>query len=289
MTPHLRPEQSLPRDGGSAKPESISPGSYAFLQNYIHAESGIVIDADKRYLLESRLMPVLRDAKLGSLDELTAKLASKSSPSLGRLVIEAMTTHETLFFRDPVVFEGLREHVLPAMLKRAAGARKVRIWSAAASTGQEAYSLAMLLLEMGRSPSEFEIVGTDISAQVLERARAGRYGQFDVKRGLKESLLKAYFDRCDHEWQVKEHVRKLVRFQQLDLRGELQSLGSFDLVLCRNVLIYFDTKTKRRIVESIRRCLEPEGVLGFGCAETIINIHDGLHRKVNGLFTCYSA
>jgi chemotaxis protein methyltransferase CheR len=146
----------------------------------------------------------------------------------------------------------------------------------------------MMMLEMGKSKAEFEILGTDLSSQVLERARIGKYGQFEVNRGLPAPLLMKYFTRSGLEWQLKEDVRSLVRFDQLDLRRDFRSLGSFDLILCRNVLIYFDTETKRNIVNMVRTLLHPGAVLVLGCAETIINIHDGFQRKAIGQSTFYS-
>ena len=281
---------SVPDSGPrpATNPAALSAVNYAFLQKYIHAESGIVIEADKQYLLESRLLPLLRDNRIDSLDALSSRLAARSSPSLGKLVVEAMTTNETLFFRDPVMFDGLRKQVLPALFDKLKGTRKLRIWSAAASSGQEAYSIAMMLLEMGRSKAEFEIVGTDISNQVLERARAAKYVQFEVNRGLPAPCLMKYFTRSGLEWQLKDEIRSLVRFDQLDLRQNFRSMGSFDLILCRNVLIYFDTDTKRKIVEQIRSLLFPGAVLVLGCAETVINIHDGFKRNAIGQSTFYS-
>jgi len=281
-----QPPQTRP--GAAGNSTALSAGNYAFLQKYIHAESGIVIEADKQYLLESRLLPLLRSNQIESLDALSVKLASRSSPALSRQVIEAMTTNETLFLRDPVMFDALRKHVLPELFERIKGKRKLRIWSAAASTGQEAYSIAMTLLEMGRNKGEFEIVGTDLSSQVLDRARIGKYVQFEVNRGLPAPYLMKYFSRSGLEWQIKEEIRNLVRFEQLDLRRDFRFLGNFDLVLCRNVLIYFDTETKRKIVDSLRALLSEGAVLVLGCAETVINIHDGFRRNAIGQSTFYS-
>jgi chemotaxis protein methyltransferase CheR len=281
MTPNLPLSQET-------QASALSPSNYAFLQKYIHAESGIVIEADKHYLLEARLLPIVRESQLASLDALSARLAARASPSLARLVIEAMTTNETLFFRDSVMFEALRKEVLPAMFDLLKGQRKLRIWSAAASSGQEAYSIAMMMLEMGRSKEEFEILGTDISSQILERACQGKYVQFEVNRGLPTPYLMKYFSRSGLDWQLKEAVRNLVRFEQLDLRKDFRRLGDFDLVLCRNVLIYFDTETKRPIVEAIRARLSPHAVLVLGCAETVINVHDGFRRNAIGQSTFYA-
>jgi chemotaxis protein methyltransferase CheR len=265
----------------------LSLQGYTFLQNYIHRESGIVLDDDKRYLIESRLLPIVRSAKLVSLDELCGKLAGGRTPELAAQVIDAMTTNETLFFRDTGVFEALRTTVLPARIA-AAGNRTLRIWSAASSTGQEAYSIAMTLLEAGISEYQVEIVGTDLSDQVLERARAGRYLQFEVSRGLPAPLLAKYFTKAGLDWQISEQLRSMVRFEKLDLRSNLASFGPFDLVLCRNVLIYFNAETKQQILTSIAKTLTHGGLLVLGCAETLIGLDNVFKRKVFGHTTFYT-
>lgn len=265
-----------------SRPESslgCSPKSYAFLQQLIRSESGIVVDEDKQYLLENRLLPVAKRHGLDSLDSLSAALASRAGVDLRLGVIEAMTTNETLFFRDSGLFEALRLNIFPALIARLRGTRRLRIWSAAASTGQEAYSLAMMMLDIGQTPADVEIIGTDIATHVLDRARKGRYGQFEVSRGLPSSFLVRYFKRAGLDWEVNDAVKKLVRFQQLDLRKDLRSLGTFDLILCRNVLIYFDAPTKSSILDAVRKQLAPEGMLALGCAETVINVHSGFQRR----------
>lgn len=259
-------------------PATLSRSNYVILQRYIYAESGIVIDDDKQYLLEARLLPIVREHNLESLDALALRLMAKSGTPLAQLVVEAMTTNETLFFRDSAMFEALRLHVFPALFAGTGRQRKIRIWSAAASTGQEAYSIAMLLLEMGKSSRDVEILGTDLSTQVLARAREGRYPQFDINRGLPASYLMKYFIRSGLDWQLQDQVKGMVRFQPLDLRRDFRSLGSFDLILCRNVLIYFDTPTKTKIVDLIRSLLSPGAMLALGCAETVLNIHSGFKR-----------
>lgn len=266
---------------------TLSSKNYAFLQQYIHSESGIVIEGDKQYLLESRLMPILREHRIDSLDALSGLLASRSSASLSKLVIEAMTTNETLFFRDTAMFEALRKEVLPSLFERIHEKRRLRIWSAAASSGQEAYSLAMMLTEMGKSKSDVEILGTDLSSQVLDRAREGKYAQFEVNRGLPAVYLMKYFTRTGLDWRLKDEIRSMIRFEQLDLRRDFRFLGSFDLILCRNVLIYFDTQTKTKIVDRIRNLLSPGAMLVLGCAETVINVHSGFQRKAIGQSTFY--
>ncbi len=265
----------------------LSARSYSFLQTFIYAESGIVLDEDKQYLFESRLRPIVLRENLPSLDALCDHVASGRAPGLARHVVEAMTTNETLFFRDATIFEALKKDVFPA-LAAAAGQRKLRIWSAAASTGQEAYSVAMSLLEAGFKPGQVEIVGTDLSEQVLERARAGKYVQFEVSRGLPIALLMKYFTKVGLDWQVKPELRTMVRFERLDLRGSFAGIGACDLVLCRNVLIYFDSATKQQILASVARNLVPGGMLVLGCAETLIGMDHRFERKLYGQSTFYS-
>ena len=283
----LAPVFLQPSRAPQKNPATLSPLNYAILQRYIYAESGIVIEDGKQYLLEARLLPLLREHNLESLDALALHLSSKPASALARLVIEAMTTNETLFFRDVAMFDALRLHVLPAIFAGVAKHRKVRVWSAAASTGQEAYSIAMLLLEMGKSGRDVEIVGTDLSTQVLARAREGRYPQFEINRGLPASYLMKYFARSGLDWQLQDQVRSMVRFEPLDLRRDFRSLGTFDLILCRNVLIYFDLPTKTRIVGSVHGLLAPGAMLALGCAETILNIHGGFKRVAYGTSAFY--
>jgi chemotaxis protein methyltransferase CheR len=266
----------------------LSTQGYTFLQTYIQRESGIVLDEDKHYLIESRLLPIVREEKLASLDELCGQLASGRRPTLATRVIDAMTTNETLFFRDPSIFEALRTAILPELMAGVAGKRKLRIWSAASSTGQEAYSIAITLLEAGCQAQDVEIIGTDLSETALERARVGRYVQFEVNRGLSAPLLTRYFSRSGLEWQISDQVRSMASFQKIDLRGSLAALGTCDLVLCRNVLIYFNADTKSQILGSIAQTLIPGGFLVLGCAETLIGVNHGYQRRVVGQSTFYT-
>ena len=258
---------------------ALTPANYAFLQKFIYTESGIVVDSDKQYLLDSRLLPLVREAKLASLNELSELLAKRKFDPLGKRVVDAMTTNETLFYRDRAFFNALKTGVLPDLFERAKG-RRVRIWSAAASTGQEAYSLAMMLLEMGKTGNQFEIVGTDITEPVLEKARAGQYTQFEVNRGLPAPLLMKYFTSAGSEWKLKDQVRSLVRFTAMDLRKSLSALGKFDLVFCRNVLIYFDCETKEEIFANLTQAMQPGALLALGCSESIVGVRTRLERRV---------
>jgi chemotaxis protein methyltransferase CheR len=266
----------------------IHPDNYRFLQDYIYRESGIVIDADKHYLLEARLSPIAKNQQLKTVDDLCALLrATTSTGPLRRQVVEAMTTHETLFFRDLPQYEALKAHVLPELMEQRKMTRRLRFWSAASSSGQEAYSLAMLLLEMGMRDWTIQIVGTDLSEQILERARQGRFLQIEVNRGLPVAMLVKYFTRQGLDWQLNQEVRNMVTFQKFDLRENMRTLGSFDLVFCRNVLIYFDQDTKKKILEQIRGTLTRGGYLFLGGAETTLSLVGGFERVARNSAVMY--
>lgn len=257
----------------------LSPDNYRFLQQDIQRESGIALGDDKLYLIQARLLPVLGEQKLASLDELCARLRGAPNEALRRRIVESMTTHETLFFRDPNVFEALRNHIFPELVGRRQATKSLRIWSAACSSGQETYSLAMLALELGLADWNIEIIATDLSNQILDRARAARYLQLEMNRGLPASLLVKYFQRAGLDWQLKENVRRMARFQPFDLRDNMSSLGYFDLVLCRNVLIYFDMDTRKRILAGIRGQMFPGAYLILGSSETTFNLDTAFQRK----------
>jgi chemotaxis protein methyltransferase CheR len=261
---------------------AITEENYGFLQRHVYNASGIVLDASKLYLIESRLTPIVRVERLKSLDDLCQQIRGNSSSLLSRRVVEAMTTNETLFFRDMATFEALRKSIIPRLMSARATKRKLSIWSAASSTGQEAYSMAMMLTEMGIRPDEVEIVGTDLSEQVLERARQGRFLQIEVNRGLPSTYLLKYFHQVGLEWELHDPIRRMATFRYMDLRQDMRHLGPFDLVLCRNVLIYFDVETKKAILGQIHRVLQPSGALVLGCAETIINLHQGFSTESIG-------
>jgi len=267
----------------------LTNDNYAFLQSYIHRESGIALGEDKMYLLKSRLSPIIQQERVRSLDELCERLRTGPSPALRRSVVEAMTTHETLFFRDTAVYEALRTSIIPAIARSRQATRSMRIWSAACSSGQEPYSLAMLLLEAGYGDWNIEILGTDLSTQILEKAATGSYLQIEVNRGLPAALLVKYFQRAGLGWLVKTEVRKFVRFTQFDLRNSMRSLGVFDLVLCRNVMIYFDLETRKKILGGIRGVLQPGGYFLMGSSETTFNLDDNFVRSTCGATTVYQA
>ncbi len=264
-----------PREQANA----LTPENYGFLERYIHQETGISLGQDKLYLLESRLVPLLQDESLGSLNELCTRLRQGVSESLRRRIAESMTTHETLFFRDPAVFEALRTDLLPELARKRQSTKTLRIWSAACSSGQEPYSLAMLLFEAGYSDWKLDILGTDLSSRILARAATGRFLQIEINRGMPAPLLVKYFQRAGLEWQIKDEIRRVVRFAPLDLRQSMRGLGPFDFVLCRNVLIYFDMPTRKKILAELRGTLAPGGYLLLGASETTFNLDAAFERK----------
>jgi len=245
---------------------------FAAIAEVLKARSGLVVGPDKLYLLETRLAPIIKREKLRDLSELSTRLRPGSP--LERDVVEAMTTNESLFFRDTKPFESIRKTVLPRLhAARPAGA-PLRIWSAAASTGQEAYSIAMVVAELAAAMPgrRVEIVGTDIAREPLDRARAGLYSQFEIQRGLPMQMLVKHFAKEDGQWRIKPALRDAVSFREWNLLSDLKPLGSFDIVFCRNVLIYFDPPTKRRVLDAVAKQMPADGVLFLGGAETVLGL-----------------
>jgi chemotaxis protein methyltransferase CheR len=267
----------------------IFPENYKYLQEFIYRESGIVLEAEKQYLLDARLLGLAREAGVTTLNDLCALLRASQGPALRQKVVDAMTTNETYFMREPAHYDALRNSILPDLIKLKDGSRRLRFWSAASSTGQEAYSLAMMLLEMGLGNWNIEILGTDLCTQVLERAGKGSYTQLEMNRGLPSSLLLKYFRRSGLNWEIKDEVRRMVRFQQFDLRSSMRSLGPFDAVFCRNVLIYFDLPTKTKIIQEIHGTLFRGGYLFLGSTETSLPVGDQFERKSISDATIYEA
>jgi chemotaxis protein methyltransferase CheR len=252
----------------------VTPSDYDFLRKLLRERSGLDLSADKQYLVESRLIPLARRAGLPGIAELVAKVKS-GSDGLTSEVVEAMTTNETFFFRDKIPFDHLRETILPALLQARASRRSLRIWSAACSTGQEPYSIAMCVREFAALAGwRIEIVATDLSQGVLDKARAGIFSQFEVQRGLPIQMLVKYFTQVGELWQLNANIRGMVQHRQLNLLQDFSHLGTFDVVFCRNVLIYFDQDTKAGIFERVAKVLEPDGVLVLGAAESVVGITD---------------
>lgn len=267
---------------------SIRPDDFTFLQQMLKTRSGLVVTPDKAYLLESRLTPIARSFGYADLSALVMQLRGGRDDRLAKAVVDAMTTNESSFFRDGRPFEQFRDHVLPSLVKARSGQRALRVWSAACSSGQEAYSIAMCLLEDRRAWNGFQIdiLGTDLSTEILSRAREGKFSQFEVQRGLPIQMLVKYFEQAGDRWQVRREIRSMVQWREFNLLENLAGLGSFDIVFCRNVLIYFDQPTKRRVLEAIARQMPEDGYLFLGGAETVLGITDRF-QPVDGLRGIY--
>ena len=246
---------------------------YEYLCKILKERSGLLLSADKQYLIESRLLPLARRVGLSGIDELVQKMKG-GADTLVVDVVEAMTTNETFFFRDKIPFDNFKDTVIPDLIKTRASRRALRIWCAAASTGQEPYSLAMLLKEMAPALAGWrvEIVATDLSHEVLEKSKSGIYSQFEVQRGLPIQLLVKYFDQVGEFWQIKSEVRSMVQFRQLNLLKDFSHLGKFDVIFCRNVLIYFDQETKIDVFNRLLKANESDGCLFLGVAETVVGL-----------------
>lgn len=261
---------------------SLATADFDYIRDVVRRRSAIVLEPGKEYLVESRLIPVARASGDATIGQLVQRMRKEPAGKLTEKVVEAMTTNETSFFRDNHPFEALRTRVLPELTRSRATERSLRIWCGASSSGQEPYTLAMVLqdalqLHPGWTTS---LLATDISEEMLERTRQGRYSQLEVNRGLPVQLLVRHFDKVGTEWQIKPALRAMVTTRLLNLAQPLPALGRFDVVFLRNVLIYFDTDTKRAVLSRVRQVLRPDGYLFLGGAETTLGIDDAFERVV---------
>jgi chemotaxis protein methyltransferase CheR len=252
----------------------VNPADYDFIQRLLKEKSGLVLSKDKQYLLESRLLPVARKHQIESVSSLVSTLRKPGHAALVNDVVEAMTTNESFFFRDNTPFDLFRDVMLPELFKARESTRSVKIWCAAASTGQEPYSLAMILKELGLKAASyrFDILGTDLSKEVLDKAQKGLYSQFEVQRGLPIQMLLKYFTQRGETWEISPNIRSMVKFRQANLLESFSSFGQFDIIFCRNVLIYFDQATKASILERMAKQMAPDGYMVLGAAETVVGI-----------------
>ncbi len=252
----------------------LSPPAFETLAALLKSRSGLTIGTDKLYLLETRLASIVKREKLADLNGLAEHLRRPGSDALARDVVEAMTTNESFFFRDDKPFQHFRTQALPRLVAARPPGSTLRVWSAAASSGQEAYSLAMIIAESASllGGRKVEIIGTDIAREQLARARDGLYTQFEVQRGLPVQMLMRYFRKDDTAWRIADSIRAMVQFREYNLLTDLRALGRFDIVFCRNVLIYFDQPTKARALEAICGLMPADGLLYLGGAETVLGI-----------------
>ncbi len=268
---------------------SLATVEFDYLRTLVKNHTAIVLDAGKEYLAETRLAPLLKEQDCSSVQELLSLLRRQSFSGPHRKVLDAMTNNETWFFRDANCFAALTGTILPEMIKRRAQQRTLAIWSAASSSGQEAYSIAMALREGFNLPGwNFSILGTDFSTAVLERARGGLYRQMEVNRGLPTKLLTRYFKQHGLHWQLQPEILSMVTLRSLNLAEPWNEVvPPADIIFLRNVLIYFDIETRKAILARVRRVLRPDGFLFLGCAETTLNLDDEFATVQAGNYVCY--
>jgi len=266
---------------------TIAPDAFAYVRDLVHRESAIVLESGKEYLVESRLTPLARDAGARDVNDYVGSLRARTNPAAMKAVVEALTTNETSWFRDGDPFSALRTLVFPE-LARLRPNRSLRIWSAACSSGQEPYSVSMTVMDTPQLAGwRLEVVASDLSEEMVTRARAGRYSQLEVNRGLPATTLVKHFVREGAAWKVSPQVAAPVTFRQLNLVRPFPPMGRFDVVLLRNVLIYFDLATKRDILRRVRQVLAPDGFLFLGAAEMTMGVDDTWERVPAGRSSMY--
>ena len=268
----------------------ICAENFAFVRQLLKQRAAIVLRANKMYLVNARLLPVARSAGLAGANALIDQLRQTPDESLLQAVVDAMTTNETSFFRDAAPFDILGNVVLPELVKRRAGERKISIWSAGCSSGQEPYTIALQWLEQFAQLSSWrmKLLATDISSEMLDRARRGRYTELEISRGLPAAHREKYFRQDGNQWQIDQRLRSMVEFRLLNLNGPWPALPAMDVVLLRNVLVYFDAATKKQILKKVRTVLRPDGYLFLGGTETTLMIDDAFKRVVTPVGSYYS-
>jgi chemotaxis protein methyltransferase CheR len=254
--------------------QALSSAAFQTFATLLKTRSGLVIGPDKLYLLETRLASILKEEKLRDLAALAERVRAPGAEPLIRQVVEAMTTNESFFFRDDKPFQHFRSQALPRLLASRSATVPLRIWSAASSSGQEAYSVAMILSESRTTIGDrrIEILGTDLAREQVIRARDGLYTQFEVQRGLPVQMLMRYFQKEEKGWRISNAIRAMVQYREWNLLADLRPLGQFDVVFCRNVLIYFDQPTKAKVLEAVAHQMQGDGLLYLGGAETVLGI-----------------
>lgn len=258
---------------------ALATTDYEYVKNLIKQKAAIALDNGKEYLVESRLTPLVKEAGLATISELISKIKEKNDFTLMNKVVDVMTTNETFFFRDIHPFETLKKTVIPALIAKRGPAESIRIWCAASSTGQEPYTIAMVIAEnFALHKARFNMIASDISPTVLDKAKSGLYSQIEVNRGLPASLLVKHFTKKSTEWQIKDDIRKMIDYRIINLAEPLPAMQSLDIVFIRNVLIYFDVETKKKILGGIRKLLKPDGYLFLGGSETTLNLDDNFER-----------
>jgi chemotaxis protein methyltransferase CheR len=266
---------------------TLSAQEFAYVSDLVRRSSAIVLETGKEYLVEARLLPLARQAGVGTVSEYVTRAQHRPEPDTHEKIVDALTTNETSWFRDSEPFQALTANVLPDLMPTRSANRTLRVWSAACSSGQEPYSLAMVLQENLPAGWTYDITATDISQEMLARAEAGRFTQLEMNRGLPAHMLVRYFERDGTHWRVSANLRNNITFRRLNLATALPPMPQFDLVFLRNVLIYFDVETKRQVLSRISATMRPDGWLFLGSAETTIGIDDRFERVAAGRSSAY--
>ena len=269
--------------------EELRSADFDYVSDMVRTRSAIVLETEKAYLVESRLAPLAKKEGLASITELVAKLRSTPNGDLHSKVIEAMTTNETSFFRDLVPFDVLREQILPEIIARKGTSKRLNMWCGASSSGQEPYSVMFTIYEHFPELKDWVIqyIATDISEEMLEKCRNGKYSQLEVNRGLPASMLTKYFSKKGMGWQVQDDIRRRIDFKPMNLAGPWLTFPPMDLIFIRNVMIYFDIDTKKQILGNIRKILDPSGYLFLGGSETTLNLDNEYERVAVSGTSCY--
>ncbi len=270
---------------------TLAPAHFEFIKNFIRTRSAIVLESGKEYMVLARLEPLIKKEGIASLDDLIQKLQQNPSGPLSQKVVEAMTTNETYFFRDLHPFEALKTKIFPDLITKRQMFRTLNIWCAACSSGQEPYSIAMILRENFPQVQTWniKIIATDLSTDILARAKAGVYHQLEVNRGLPAPLLVKYFEKTGLDWKISDKIRSMVDFRILNLDSPSYPYPPMDLIFLRNVMIYFDLTTKKKILDNVHHLLKPDGYFFLGSTETTLNVHDGFERIQIDKAVCYRA
>lgn len=268
---------------------ALTAPDFDYIRKMIYEQSAIVLEPGKEYLVEARLQPLAQREGLTTIQDLIAKMRADRSNGLQQKVVDAMTTNETSFFRDIHPFETFKKIIIPDVMAKRASIKELNIWVGASSSGQEPYTLAMVLRENFPALMNWKItfIASDISQQMLTRSRNGLYSQLEINRGLPAPLLVKYFQRVGMEWQIREDLRKLIDFRELNLCATWPLMPKMDVIFMRNVLIYFDVNTKKTILGKIRQTMKPDGYLFMGAAETTMNLDDNFMRTEYQQSGCY--
>ncbi|GAA4730459.1 protein-glutamate O-methyltransferase CheR [Modestobacter marinus] len=267
---------------------TLTTTSFDWVRQLVHRESAIVLQPGKEYLVEARLLPMAQQRGLSGVSELVESVRNRPDPATTRRIVEALTTNETSWFRDGDPFTALTSTVLPQLVAARRPDERLQIWSAACSSGQEAYTIAMLLSDaLPNATTRVSITATDLSQQMVERTRAGRFSQLEVNRGLPATMLVRHFTRSGNEWEIAPALRRMITASECNLAAPLPRMGPFDVVYLRNVLIYFDLPTKQAILTRVRQLMRPDGWLFLGAAETTLGVDENWERVVLGRGSAY--